>query len=46
MENVCWNNRVRSREVLRRVNEERNSLLIIKKTGLVTFCVVTAFKNM
>jgi hypothetical protein len=46
MEKISWTDHVRNEEVLLRVNEQRDSLHEIKNgrlTGLVTFCVETAF---
>jgi phosphoribosyl-dephospho-CoA transferase len=48
MEKISWPDNVRSEEVLLRVKEQRNILHKIRKrqqTGLVTFCVETAFYN-
>ena len=48
MEKISWLNHVRNEEVLLRVKEQRNILHEIRKgrlTGLVTFCVETAFYN-
>ena len=44
---ISWTNCVRKEEVLLRVKEQRNILHEISKrlTGLVTFCVETAFYN-
>jgi hypothetical protein len=46
MEKNIWTDHVRNEEVLLRVKEQRNILHEISKgrlTGLVTFCVETAF---
>ena len=45
MENIIWTDRVRIKEVLLRVEEERNILYRIKIMiiGLVIFCVGTVF---
>jgi hypothetical protein len=40
MEKITWADHVRNEEVLLRVKEQRKTL-----TGLVTFCVETAFYN-
>ena len=48
MEKISCTNHVRNEEVLLRVKERRNILHEISKrrlTGLVTFCVETAFYN-
>jgi hypothetical protein len=48
MEKISWTNHVRNEEVLLRVKEQRNILHEIinrRLTGLVTFCVETAFYN-
>jgi hypothetical protein len=48
MEKISWTDHVRNEEVLLRVKEQRNILKEIRKqkqTGLVTFCVETAFYN-
>jgi hypothetical protein len=47
MEKISWTDHVRNEEVLLRVKEQRNILHEINKqlTGLVTFCVETAFYN-
>ena len=46
MEKIRWTDHVRNEEVLLRVMEERYILHeISKRTGLVTFCVETAFYN-
>ena len=45
MEKISWTDRVRNEEVLLRVNEQRNILQEIRKTGRVEFCVETAFYN-
>jgi hypothetical protein len=45
---IIWTDHVRNEEVLLRVKEQRNILHEISKrkaTGLVTFCVETAFYN-
>ena len=46
MEKISWTDHVRNEEILLRVKEQRNILQEIIKgrlTGLVTFCVETAF---
>jgi hypothetical protein len=48
MEKISWTDRVRNKEVLHRVKEERNTLRTKKEgrrrlTALVTSCVGTAF---
>jgi len=46
MEKISWKDHVRNEEVLLRVKEQRNILHEIangRLTGLVTFCVETAF---
>jgi len=48
MEKISWTDHVRNEEVLLRVREQRNILHEIvngRPTGLVTFCVETAFYN-
>jgi len=48
MGKISWTYHVRNEEVLLRVKEQRNILHEIRKrslTGLVTFCVETAFYN-
>ena len=48
MEKISWTDHVRNEEVLLRVKEQRNILHEIvhgRRTGLVTFCVETAFYN-
>jgi len=48
MEKISWTYHLRNEEVLLRVKEQRNVLHEIQKrrlTGLVTFCVETAFYN-
>jgi hypothetical protein len=48
MEKISWTDRVGNEDVLLRVKEQRNILHEIineKLTGLVTFCVETAFYN-
>ena len=48
MEKISWTDHVRNEEVLLRVKEQRNILHEIgkrKRSGLVTFCVETAFYN-
>jgi len=48
VEKISWTDRVRNEKVLLRVKEQRNILHEISKgrlTGLVTFCVETAFYN-
>jgi len=48
MENISWTDHVRNEDVLLRVKEQRNILHEIgngRRTGLVTFCVETAFYN-
>jgi hypothetical protein len=48
MEKISWTDHVRKEEVLLRVKEQRNILHEIvngRRTGLVTFCVETAFYN-
>jgi hypothetical protein len=46
MEKISWTDRVRNEEVLQREKDERNIVHIIKRrkaTGLVTYCIGTAF---
>jgi len=43
MAKISWTDYVRNEEVLLRVKEQRNILHEIRLTGLVTFCVETAF---
>jgi hypothetical protein len=45
MEKISWTDYVRNEEVLLRVKKQRNILQEIRLTGLVTFCVETAFCN-
>ena len=48
MKKISWTDHVRNVDVLLRVKEQRNILHEIRKrkaTGLVTFCVETAFYN-
>jgi len=49
MEKISWTDHVRNEEVLLRVKEKRNMLHEISNgrltTGLVTFCIETAFYN-
>ena len=47
MEKISWTAHVRNEEILLRVKEQRNILHEIngRRTGLVTFCVETAFYN-
>jgi ribosomal protein S26 len=48
MEKISWTNHVRKEEILLRVKEQGNILHEIRNgrlTGLVTFCVETAFYN-
>jgi len=48
MEKIIWTDCVRNKEVLLRVKEQRNILHEIingRLTGLVIFCVETAFYN-
>ena len=48
MEKISWTDHVRNEEILLRVKEQRNILHEIvngRLTGLVTFCVETAFYN-
>ena len=48
MEKISWTDHVRNEEVLLRVKEQRNVVHEIvngRLTGLVTFCVETAFYN-
>ena len=48
MEKISWTDRVRNEEVLLGVKEQRNILHEIingRLTGLVTFCVETAFHD-
>jgi len=48
MENISWTDHVRKEEVLLRVKEQKIILHEIpngRRTGLVTFCVETAFYN-
>jgi len=43
-----WTDHVRNKDVLLRVKEQRNILMKYvngRRTGLVTFCVETAFYN-
>jgi len=48
MEKISWTDHVRNEEVLLRVKEQRNILHETgngRRTGLVAFCVETAFYN-
>ena len=51
MEKIIWTDHVRNEDVLLRVKEQRNILHSIssyvngRRTGLVTFCIETAFYN-
>jgi hypothetical protein len=48
MEKINWTDHVRNKDVLLRVKEQRNSYMKYvngRRTGLVTFCVETAFYN-
>jgi hypothetical protein len=48
MEKISWTDNVRNEDVLIRVKEQRNILHEISKrklTGLVIFCLETAFYN-
>jgi hypothetical protein len=48
VEKISWTDHVRDEEVLLRVKEQRNILheiIKLRLTGLVTFCVETAFCN-
>ena len=48
MEKISWTEHVRNEEVLLRVKEQRKSYMKYvnrRRTGLVTFCVDTAFYN-
>jgi hypothetical protein len=48
MEKISWTDHVRNEEVLLRVKEQRNILHEIangRRTGLIIFCVETAFYN-
>ena len=48
MEKISWTDHVRNEEVLLRVKERRISYMKYVKgrlTGLVTFCIETAFYN-
>ena len=44
MEKISWTDHVRNEEVLLRVKEQRK-YVNGRQTGLVTFCVETAFYN-
>jgi phosphoribosyl-dephospho-CoA transferase len=48
MEKISWTDHVRNKDVLLRNKEQRNILHEIvnrRRTGLVTFCIETAFYN-
>jgi hypothetical protein len=48
MEKISWTDHVRNEDVLLRVKEQRNIYMKYvngRRTGLVTFCVETAFYN-
>jgi hypothetical protein len=50
MEKISWTDHVRNKDVLLRVKEQGNTVSYMKyanekRTGLVTFCVETAFYN-
>jgi hypothetical protein len=48
LEKISWTDHVRNEDVLLRVKEQRNILhkyVNGRRTGLVTFCVETAFYN-
>ena len=48
MEKIGWTDQVRNEELLLRVKEQRISYMKYvngRRTGLVTFCVETAFYN-
>jgi hypothetical protein len=48
MEKISWTDHVRNEEVLLRVKEQRKVYMKYvngRRTGLVTFCVETAFYN-